>query len=734
MSKSQQQQPPPPKTAANSPITQPPDQSQTLVNRFRQPPGGAPAKGISTSDQKANAASHVDRSPAKQPSSQTGKLAAKAHGTPSRQAKHYPKLMAEGNANAKHRVGTNSKSAVKASDVPVRQEDATNPDSARARQPSEGASDSDAGGVAVQSGYHMSDSPLLQSTTSEGEEDVSAQPAKPTSVPERVAFMPAASTAPKSPSLVPVGKAQVTRSLAQLPGQPSTTSTLAGQSGRQPVTGQALASMHIAAAAGGAGITTPALASTSQHASTSGLSHPRDTGRGSSERPKPADKASAGQKRSAPAVSPIKSINRQLVADESSQGRHKAHKAINYNAADATPAFLPAGNLKAVKPVSKPHVPAVSPIAAANGSASHQAVQGGGATAQLGGHQTEAARSTAPIAAKSTVPDRVAFAAPVSTAAVLPPAQGQQSASGLSQRGAKTAKLPLSATSSHPLAPPSSVPDVTHMFGLVGVALDASIPKPLFSARPHSKHDTQQGATFAQATVATQPAAFAEQQPPSSARPVTARTSQLVHTSTVKQAPLGAAMEPRQSQAATSKRAAAPQAASVAEPSSPKARPAVTSALQQLSAAPQQAASVAQGAQQAAPSTLPVASSVFPRLASSLPDEPPLPSDSGEDMDIDEEEKRPLPPLPPLPPVLERSASPSLLQLATMNSHNLVAVTADEQHGLLNELSSIHVSCALTPVGSCPSWCLSFTSIVAAQSHSGFYKTLLACSVLPTVV
>ena len=133
------------KATAPSPATQLPSKSQTLVNKLRLPLTTGAAQEADAFGHKTKAAAKADRSPSQLPAPLNGKQLAKTYQTSSKGAKQPSKSSAKGSRAHIHQASAGKAAAITISDTPAKSAVKLvdpRPDSARTRQPSEGASDS----------------------------------------------------------------------------------------------------------------------------------------------------------------------------------------------------------------------------------------------------------------------------------------------------------------------------------------------------------------------------------------------------------------------------------------------------------------------------------------------------------------------------------------------------------------------------------------------------------------
>lgn len=565
----------------------------------------------------------------------------------------------------------------------------------RQRQPSEGASDSDPGGVAFQSGYHMSDSPVLLTTTDEEEEPL-AESALETFVehpPDQVAEQPASAAAVtnKVPSTNVMGKAHdsaisqsaasarlsqhasaiIQQAPAQTPAaQPSTAAPIT-----LPISSHVTEGVPVSPPAKSSGaeqtinaMDSPAAKQTASK--TASLTSARKA-KASSSRPatpaqaKPPDKGAKAPQNQVSEVVSLDTTHTQASGKASGQlppsgnlqqpsEASKTQPSQNIPAdaavrsstqlpvkssADAAAVIPGLADDKAAKPGLHSQPVTVMPLAGQPAGPMSPTVQPDATKSEklksvtkLPGeskpHDAVFAVRTAPVKSQSLNPAGPSASKFASMVTSLP-----KKSSAAVTAAADTDKMPAASTSA--LKPVQTVA--------------RQQPAPHL---PKGKEIVQQGFTFAQ-------------------RPESVQQPYRLPSSSIQQGQPGVGT--------TSKGFHVP-----AEPSSPKAQPfphATTSPLAAL-----HMLSPVKGA------PLPRASVTTEVTANSVAeDNPPLPSsDSGESMEIDDEDDRPVPPLP------NGEAKPEQLQLATIassGSMDEVALSAGYSQDKLERLSQIEVSC-----------------------------------------
>ena len=288
------------------------------------------------------------------------------------------------------------------------------------------------------------------------------------------------------------------------------------------------------------------------------------------------------------------------------------------------------------------------------------------ATASVKADLHKARRGNVPSAPMLREPGRSVVAAAAPAAIGLPPAKVQQpsTAGHTPSTAADVQDMPVL----HTLAS-SSTADTAHMAREIGTTLGASMPKqPLPSAKSQNQDAAQQRAGVMQDSVVVLPT---QQAASPAVTPITTDAGQPqgasgFDTFQVKGSANTMQMPPQwESQAAMSESAATDAVVMpVAEPSSPQARPAVSAARRPPAVASLPAPESVPVALQATatpfmglaqtrtaapvpamgPAHTPAGAAASGKADALLAVQPPLPSDSGEDMDIDEEDKRPLPP------------------------------------------------------------------------------------------
>ena len=630
---------------------------------------------------------------------------------------------------------------------------------ARQRQPSEGASDSDFGGVAFQSGYHMSDSPILMSTTDEEEEQLPAEPTRVQREHSAVVSAPVAATNANSvskdivsgatlfqqpQSVLPAGHKSDTltsaakkRSATGKSATPaSSDAPVAGPSvpptarggfvepaqgpaakqvplvsdATRPSAQQQALKHHLSATAAQTDVTMSLPAAgqqapaqdrepVKQHAPHAEAAVFRQ------DHSQPSGTAPAGQKRSTPlggvALSPKasdKSSGQQTSQDAAGGGHQQAHKAVHYPVADVATLTASAG-AKSLMPGVKDH-PRVVPAQAV--PAKHATGAATGMQALSQGVTKPGERVVAAAASAHNPPAKVdhqAVATSSSAATVkTAPAQTQQG----SRAVPVVHTLPL-AVSALPLPAQARAPGLAAAIR-AGRKLVEPKPSGMGSMLP-AGHQHQVGKlateTLHSAASAQQAGGVQSFKGPVE-QPAASRRSDVSASSAADRQASIPSQQQRQGKAA---RTTPEMFSAAAEPSSPKARPvAAATALPHSKLVP--AATQSSSAAQAQPLVSSVATAASTRhmeeamlqAAQLITDgpgallsaeaNPPLPSsDSGESMDIDEEDGKLAPPLP------TDEASLDMLQLATIDSgQDQLAVSAGIPLRDQDRLSEIEAS------------------------------------------
>lgn len=653
---------------------------------------------------------------------------------------------------------------------------------ARQRQPSEGASDSDFGGVAFQSGYHMSDSPILMSTTDEEEEQLPAEPTRVQREHSAVVSAPVVSapgatnaksalkdtvsgTAPfqQPQSVLPTGlKSDTLTSTAKKRSATGKSATPA--SSDAPVAGPSVPptaqSGSVESAQGPAAKQVPLISdATRPSAKQQGLKHHLSAtvaqadatmswpaagqqapaqGRevvqqraphaeaavSRQDQSQPSGITPAGQKRSTPlgrvAQSPKasdKSSGQQTSRDAAVQGHQQAHKAVHYPVADVTTLTASAG-AKSFMPGSKDHPRVISaqavPAKHATGAAVEMQAPSQGVTKPEERVVAAAATAHKPPATVNNQAVASSSAATVKTA----PAQTQQASIA-----APIVHKPALAAPALPL--PAQQARAPGVAAAIRAGRKIVEPKPLgrgSTLLADHQHQVGKLATETQHNAA-------------SGHNVTGRRPDVTASGAADRQASIPSQQQRQGKAACT----TPEMFSAAaEPSSPKARPVAAATPPHSKLVP--AVTQSSSATQAQPLMSSVATAASTRhmeeamlqTAQLITDgpgallsaeaNPPLPSsDSGESMDIDEEDGKLAPPLP------TDEASLDMLQLATIDSgQDQLAVSTgiplrDQDRLSEIEASFLEQSKALVHIKQ-------GTACLTLDGSVGIHSLLLACN------
>lgn len=638
------------------------------------------------------------------------------------QAASAPKVSPAAVKVPQHQGKSSKTAAVTGSKLPVdtsrRDTVAIDDAKVRQRQPSEGASDSDMGGVAFQSGYHMSDSPVLVTSTDEEEEvlagqvgqssrqSISAKPSPGTVVtavaPSRGAVNscnPSLQSAlPASSNSVPGTQARAVENHEVVAKPTATSDTIAPVARRTPpvkpaaVVGITQSPAFEQATATGA---TRSVAAKQVHptpTSTTTTAIPSikppqvsENSLSKQDRPQTSNKVAAGQKRSAASAglqSPqtvSAQPSPQSSPDAASQGRRKARKAIHYPAAGDT--MNPASTL-ATAPAVVSGGPS-KPVTAQSVAVRHAAGDVSQTTSQREQTSSQQGKPAGPSAAQPTASTGAkGDSAPVTVTKALAQTQ-QASAAGQAAHKSeqRAAKVPVQVSTSGVAAATQSVelPTASRSAGLTrSPPLDTLQRKAATQSHksagqqhsgvkdhvPSAHHRATESASLSNSKRANGSELPSGQ---GKAAQITAKLPDVTEEPASPQARAAAFAVPAPV-APPSKAAAASKPPSSSKPAMPssKSLAAATPPVRRM---------------QQATAALPA------RPSAEAP--PPLPSsDSGESMDIDEDEDRQTPPLP------DDGANTEMLQLATIdsgNSQDRVAVSAGVSQLMSDRLLRIQV-------------------------------------------